>query len=229
MNTQVARFLAAHSIALAFRGLPGIYFHSLFGSRGDRPGAEESGIPRRINRQKLDVTSLTRELDEPGTLRARVFTGLRQMIEARGSHPAFSPYAAQVVPDAPADLFLITRKAPEGREVLCATNVTASAVSFPLPRGNQNGHRCRIPAKFGRSNGSLPPTVSRGLRPRSLRQVPIAMVKLRGLYSKRDRARHVQSPPVRIIGGLRELPRSPAQPSAPARCRCLPIADHEGF
>ncbi len=133
MDTQVARFLAAHSIALAFRGLPGIYFHSLFGSRGDRHGAEESGIPRRINRQKLDVTALTGELDDPGTLRARVFTGLRQMIEARGAHPAFSPYAAQVVPDAPADLFLITRKTPEGREVLCATNVTASAISFPLP------------------------------------------------------------------------------------------------
>jgi hypothetical protein len=59
------------------------------------------------------------------------------MIEARRSHPAFSPYAAQVIPDAPPDLFLITRRAGDGKEVLCATNVTANAVSFPLSAENR--------------------------------------------------------------------------------------------
>jgi glycosidase len=135
---QVARFLAAHSIVLALRGLPGIYFHSLFGSRGDRQGAEESGIPRRINRKKLDAAAIEAELDDPGSLRARVFAGIRQMIGARRSHPAFSPYAAQAIPDAPPDLFLITRRAVDGREVLCATNVTANAVSLPLPAEHAN-------------------------------------------------------------------------------------------
>ena len=135
-GTQVARFLAAHSIMLALRGLPGIYFHSLFGSRGDRQGAEESGIPRRINRKKVDVAALEAELDDPRSLRARVFAGIRRMIEARRSHPAFSPYAGQVIPDAPPDVFLIARTASNGKDVLCATNVTASAISFPLPRGN---------------------------------------------------------------------------------------------
>ncbi len=101
-DTQIARFLAAHSIMLALRGLPGIYFHSLFGSRGDRRGAEESGIPRRINRRKLDSAELQAELDNPESLRARVFTGLLRMIEARSSHPAFSPYAGQEIPEAPA-------------------------------------------------------------------------------------------------------------------------------
>ena len=132
-HIEVARFLAAHSIVLALRGLPGIYFHSLFGSRGDRQGAEESGIPRRINRKKLGLAALEAELDDPGSLRARVFAGIRQMIEARRSHSAFSPYAAQIIPDAPPDLFLITRRASDGKEVLCATNVTANAVSFLLP------------------------------------------------------------------------------------------------
>ena len=80
-HIEVARFLAAHSIVLALRGLPGIYFHSLFGSRGDRQGAEESGIPRRINRKKLGLAALEAELDDPGSLRARVFAGIRQMIE----------------------------------------------------------------------------------------------------------------------------------------------------
>lgn len=157
-STQIARFLAAHSIVLALRGLPGIYFHSLFGSRGDRSGAEESGIPRRINRKKLGVAALEAELDNPGTLRARVFAGMRQMIEARRAHRAFSPYAGQVIPDAPPDLFLISRRAGDGREVLCVTNVTASAVSFPLPEQNSGWKPlARFPEASADNTVFLPP------------------------------------------------------------------------
>jgi glucosylglycerate phosphorylase len=133
LHTQVARFLAAHSIVLALRGLPGIYFHSLFGSRGDRQAAEESGIPRRINRKKLEIAALEAELDQSDNLRAQVFAGMQRMLEARRSHPAFNPFAEQEIPDAPPDLFLITRKAASGTRVVCATNVTPNAVSFPLP------------------------------------------------------------------------------------------------
>ncbi len=138
LHTQVARFLAAHSIVFALRGLPGIYFHSLFGSRGDRKGAEESGISRRINRKKLDAAALEAELDQPDSLRALVFAGMQRMMEARRSHPAFNPYAHQEIPDAPPDLFLIDRRAESGKRVLCATNVTPSAISFPLP-GDRSG------------------------------------------------------------------------------------------
>ncbi len=133
LHTQVARFLAAHAIVFALRGLPGIYFHSLFGSRGDRKGAEESEIPRRINRKKLEVAALEAELDQPDSLRAQVFAGMQSMLAARASHPAFNPFAEQEIPDAPPDLFLITRKAANGTRVICATNVTPSAISFPLP------------------------------------------------------------------------------------------------
>lgn len=129
---QIDRFLAAHSIMLALRGLPGIYFHSLFGSRGDRRGAEESGIPRRINRKKLDRAELEGELDNPRSLRARVFAGVRRMLEARASHPAFSPYAEQEIPEAPPGLFMIARNAAE-RNVLCVTNVTPDPISCSLP------------------------------------------------------------------------------------------------
>jgi glucosylglycerate phosphorylase len=132
-DTQIARFLAAHSIMLALRGVPGIYFHSLFGSRGDRRGAEQSGITRRINRKKLELAELRTELDKPESLRARVFAGVRRMIEARASHPAFNPYADQEIREAPPGLFVIARNAGEGRNVHCVTNVTANAVAYALP------------------------------------------------------------------------------------------------
>jgi hypothetical protein len=42
------------AVKLCLQGVPAIYFHSLFGSRGDRLGAESRGIKRRINREKLE-------------------------------------------------------------------------------------------------------------------------------------------------------------------------------
>lgn len=123
-DLQVARFLAAHAIMLALRGLPGIYFHSLFGSRGDRVGAEVSGIPRRINRKKLERSELEADLQRPDSLRSRVFAGLKALLQARASHPAFDPYAGQTVPDADDGVFIVERHARDGSRVLCGVNVT---------------------------------------------------------------------------------------------------------
>lgn len=130
-ETQVARFLAAHAIMLALRGVPGIYFHSLFGSRGDRAGAEASGIPRRINREKLRADALGAELDEPGSRRARVFAGLRAMLAARAAHEAFDPHGEQEVLESPREIFAIRR----GKDVLCLTNVSAHETTLALPEG----------------------------------------------------------------------------------------------
>ena len=38
LETQVNRFMVAQAIMLSLAGVPGIYFHSLFGSRNDRAG-----------------------------------------------------------------------------------------------------------------------------------------------------------------------------------------------
>jgi glycosidase len=133
LSLQVARFLAAHAILFALRGLPAVYFHSLFGSRGDRDGAESSGIPRRINRKKLTLEELNAGLDDHGSIRQRVFSGLTSLLQARGSHPAFSPFSGQSIPDAPEGVFAIERSAPDGTRVLAIVNVTAVPRSYPVP------------------------------------------------------------------------------------------------
>lgn len=133
LDLQAARFLAAHAILLTIRGLPAIYFHSLFGSRSDRPGAESSGIPRRINRKKLLLDDLESDLIAEKSLRSMVFSGLSEMLEARGSQPAFSPFSDQIVPEAPAEVFVIERVSGSNR-ILAVTNVTAQEQSYDLPK-----------------------------------------------------------------------------------------------
>ncbi|MEM9423145.1 MAG: alpha-amylase family glycosyl hydrolase, partial [Pseudomonadota bacterium] len=48
-----ARFLASQAIMLTLQGVPGIYFHSLFGSENWIDGIAETGQKRSINREKL--------------------------------------------------------------------------------------------------------------------------------------------------------------------------------
>lgn len=128
--TQINRFLVAHAIMFALSGVPGIYFHSLFGSRNDRPGAETSRIPRRINRQKLSRAELEAELARPDSLRTRVFTGLRNLLQQRRKNPAFAPSATQRLLELDSRVFALERISTSGKHrVLCMQNVANEPVS----------------------------------------------------------------------------------------------------
>lgn len=119
------KFLTAQAILLSLQGVPGIYFHSLFGSRGDRAGADTSGIPRRINREKLQRARLETELADATSLRAAVFAGQRELLRQRCAHPAFSPAAPQQVLELDPRVFAVLRQSPDATDrMLCLHNVS---------------------------------------------------------------------------------------------------------
>ncbi|HSG18950.1 MAG TPA: sugar phosphorylase [Anaerolineae bacterium] len=120
-----SRFLTAQAIMLALRGVPGIYFHSLFGSRGWPEGVAETGRARTINRQKLKLDELDTELSTPDHLRHLVYHGYVQLLEARRQHPAFHPNADQEILLGNDALFSLRRTSQDGqRQVICIHNVS---------------------------------------------------------------------------------------------------------
>ena len=128
VDLAVRRFLTAHAILLAFKGLPGIYFHSLVGSRGWSEGVRETGRNRSINRQKLDLRNLVAELSNPHGRRARIHAGLQHLLRVRRGQEAFSPWAAQHVLAAGGSLFVLARGADRPQdEILCVHNVSSDA------------------------------------------------------------------------------------------------------
>jgi glucosylglycerate phosphorylase len=131
IDKQIARFLCAHAIMLALPGVAGIYFHSLLGSRGDRGAAESSGIARRINRQKLELELLEREMSSVGTLRHQVFNGLKALLELRRAYVAFDPESEWRVLNLDPRVFALER-IPSGGEpaVLCLHNVSDQKVQL---------------------------------------------------------------------------------------------------
>jgi sucrose phosphorylase len=136
LETQVARFIVAHAIMFALAGMPGIYFHSLMGSRNDRQGAIESGINRRINRQKLRAAPLAAELDLPGHLRNVIFGRLTELLRIRREHPAFSPRAQQQVVNMGAGIFAVLRTdTAKPEQILCVHNMTGREMPLELPPG----------------------------------------------------------------------------------------------
>ncbi len=121
---QVDRFIGAHAIALSLVGLPGLYFHSLFGSRSWPAGVEKTGHNRAINREKLARAALERELADATSRRAQVFGRLAQLLRARGRHPAFNPFGEMRVLDGGASVLAVLRSSPDGDDVLCLQNVS---------------------------------------------------------------------------------------------------------
>jgi glucosylglycerate phosphorylase len=133
LETQVNRFMVAQAIMLSLAGVPGIYFHSLFGSRNDRENALQTGIYRRINRQKLTLAELEADLADKGSLRTSVFNRYRVLLKARRSHPAFNPHAVQRVFEGDGRVFAVLRTAATGSDwVLCLHNVTNERVTMKI-------------------------------------------------------------------------------------------------
>jgi sucrose phosphorylase len=125
LELQADRFITAQAIMLSLIGLPGIYFHSLFGSRSWREGVNLTGRNRTINRQKFDIALLESELSDESSLRHHVFHCYAQLLRARSSSSAFHPHGEQQVLDCGEAIFALLRLSPDASQrVLCLHNVS---------------------------------------------------------------------------------------------------------
>ncbi|MBT7782678.1 MAG: sugar phosphorylase, partial [Anaerolineae bacterium] len=119
------RFLATQAIMLALRGVPGIYFNSIFGSRNWTEGVEQTGRHRTINREKVQRAQIEAELNDPTSLRYHVFSGYKKLLKARMGNPAFHPYGAQEILSVHPSVFALLRTSLNGEtRTLCLNNVS---------------------------------------------------------------------------------------------------------
>lgn len=131
IDLQMNRFMAAQAILCSLRGVPAIYFHSLFGSRNWREGVRLTGQNRAINRQQLERYKMQMDLADEGSLRSKVYSQYRQLLRQRSSSPAFDPYGDQKILDFGTHIFAVLRTSPSGGEqTLCLHNVTSQRQSF---------------------------------------------------------------------------------------------------
>lgn len=134
-ETKVKRFIAAQSLLLSMAGVPGIYLHSLLGSRNYTEGVEETGRFRSINREKLIREDLEAELADPTTIRHQVLTQMKQMIELRKNESAFHPNSLQEILFLKDEVFSMirTNRVLEEEKLIVLINVTNQTQELEVP------------------------------------------------------------------------------------------------
>ena len=122
---QVRRFVASRVIGLVLQGVPGIYLHSLIGTRNDIEAVMMTQSKRDINRTFIDAHAITKALKNPLSKLSRIGREFGRLIGLRTKRRAFHPNGGQKVLMLSPDVFAVLRASPEGEQsILTLTNVT---------------------------------------------------------------------------------------------------------
>jgi sucrose phosphorylase len=155
LEVSIKRFTASQAIALSLSGVPALYYHSIIGSRNYNEGVEITGSNRTINREKVYIENVIKELETNDSTRNLVFQRLESMIEARRNLRAFHPQGKQNVLSLSPEIFSLERISPEGdKTVLSLINVSGKRISISL---DHSGKRDILSGRVFSSEISLAP------------------------------------------------------------------------
>ncbi|HQB29160.1 MAG TPA: sugar phosphorylase [Syntrophales bacterium] len=134
-DTQaVKRFMAAQAIMLSLKGVPGIYVHSLLGSRNYCKGVTESGLNRMINREKLQADELDAAISDPQSIRSQVLNHFLHLLNVRKQIVSFHPAGTREVVDSDKRLLIIRRNFQD-KTIHVIINVSDDEVMAPDHKG----------------------------------------------------------------------------------------------
>jgi sucrose phosphorylase len=128
---HVDRFLASQAIQYVLPGVPATYIHSLLGSRNWDEGVRITNRARTINREKLQMAKIAKQVENPETFRSKIFHAYCRMIRIRKQQPAFHPNAAFEILTIHPRAFAIRRQCPE-QTLFSVTNVSERPVALSL-------------------------------------------------------------------------------------------------
>ena len=127
------RFLCAHAIMLALEGVPGIYIHSLVGTRNDYQRVENAGHNRAINRHQWQYSELQDRLADANSSEHLVFSGISELLKIRRQQSAFHPNATQFTLHLGSGLFGFWRQSIERQQsIFCISNITDKVQTLNL-------------------------------------------------------------------------------------------------
>ena len=134
-DVRFRRMLLAQATVLVMPGVPGIYFHSLVGSRNYHDGVKHSGVNRTINREKYNMDWLENELSTQGTLAKKMLDSYKRLISIRINEKAFNPFGKFEFLDLDERLFAVDQQSIDNEErIIAIHNFSNERVTCTLPR-----------------------------------------------------------------------------------------------
>lgn len=132
LELSVRKFILSQAVMLAMPGIPGIYFHSLFGSENWTEGLPSNSERRTINREKIPADILRKELNTPGSRRQLIYQQYRDLLNIRKEHKAFQPKSGFEILKLRPEIFAIIRGTKQAEKVLCVFNMSDKAVNLSI-------------------------------------------------------------------------------------------------
>jgi len=147
------RFLCSQAVALAMKGIPAVYFHSLCATPNYTEGVKETGHNRTINRKKWKSEELETLLEDEESNSGEIFEWYTRVLRRRASCPAFHPDASQKVIELGDEIFAFERRSLDGSQVIiCLFNF--------LPHEVKSNQKQTLASYL--SNGSVKDLISGG-------------------------------------------------------------------
>ena len=136
---NIRKFLGAYAIAITLKGIPGIYIHSLIGSKNWEEGIQQHGHNRAINREKIDFERISKALSDKFSRRFQIFNYLKKMLEIRNTQKSLSYKAKQKCIIENPKLFILKRSY-EDEEILIIVNLSEESQLVNLFQIDENHH-----------------------------------------------------------------------------------------
>ncbi|GGF63138.1 sugar phosphorylase [Wenyingzhuangia marina] len=134
-DVRYKRMILAQGTVLAMPGVPGIYFHSLVGSRNYKDGVKHTGVNRTINREKYNIDWLEKELSIHGSLPKKMLASYKRLISIRINEPAFNPFGKFEFLELGDHLFAVDQHCVNNRErIIAIHNFSDEEVDCELPK-----------------------------------------------------------------------------------------------
>jgi len=126
---ETKKFIASQAILLLTKGIPGIYIHSLLGSRNYVEGVKKTGIKRKINRETINFDKLQSTLKNKSSIKHLTLNNYLQLINSKKNIPALNPYVKEKIISSDKRL-VITQRTFKNKKIIVIINISDAIINL---------------------------------------------------------------------------------------------------
>lgn len=127
-NIQLNKFITSRAIAMSLKGIPAVYYLSLFGAKSDHKTFSKTKHGRDLNRTDFNFKELQSKLTKAESRERIILNNLLDLVNLRKSFKAFHPDSKQEVLSLDERVFAILRGVGKNR-VIALHNVSGDVVN----------------------------------------------------------------------------------------------------
>ena len=125
------RYISAHSIMIAFEGVPAIYFNSMFGTSNDEAKFVITGNNRDVNRYKWNHINITKKLSDSNSKQSIFYQSLGKLLKIKRKQKAFHPNAKRLNINLGPKLFCFKRISLDKKQSIISITNCSSVNQYP--------------------------------------------------------------------------------------------------